>query len=175
MCTINFSLLCGLSVESIKSLMAPMKQDSATFNMSCLLREWDRAPRERRRKLLQDFIDQHWNRSAPELELELAQMASLFLARICVWVKLTWVLLVIPLASLRLQYIVSTTRQPLFHEFAIHLLDSQRRTYRLHFPLTYPQCQLRFDVFWLWISYPLFEACYTLLVWVHAGCQAYFG
>ncbi|KAM7542963.1 hypothetical protein Aperf_G00000014488 [Anoplocephala perfoliata] len=65
--------------------MAPMKQDSATFNMSCLLREWDRAPKERRRQLLQDFIDQHWNRSAPELELELAQMASLFLARICVW------------------------------------------------------------------------------------------
>ncbi|KAL5107834.1 Armadillo-like helical domain containing protein 1 [Taenia crassiceps] len=70
--------------------MAPIKQDSATFNMTCLLREWDRAPRERRRQLLQNFIDQHWNRSGPELELELAQMASLFLARICVWVKLTY-------------------------------------------------------------------------------------
>ncbi|KAH9280828.1 hypothetical protein ECG_06503 [Echinococcus granulosus] len=58
--------------------------------MTCLLREWDRAPRERRRQLLQNFIDQHWNRSGPELELELAQMASLFLARICVWVKLTY-------------------------------------------------------------------------------------
>lgn len=67
-----------------------MRQDSATFNMTCLLREWDRAPRERRRQLLQNFIDQHWNRSGPELELELAQMASLFLARICVWVKLTY-------------------------------------------------------------------------------------
>ncbi|VDM16787.1 unnamed protein product [Hydatigera taeniaeformis] len=70
--------------------MAPIKKDSATFNMTCLLREWDRAPRERRRQLLQNFIDQHWNRSGPELELELAQMASLFLARICVWVKLTY-------------------------------------------------------------------------------------
>lgn len=69
--------------------MTPIRQDSATFNMTCLLREWDRAPRERRRQLLQDFIDQHWDRSGPELELELAQMASLFLARICVWVKLT--------------------------------------------------------------------------------------
>ncbi|KAL5968062.1 Armadillo-like helical domain containing protein 1 [Taenia solium] len=70
--------------------MAPVRQDSATFNMTCLLREWDRAPRERRRQLLQNFIDQHWGRSGPELELELAQMASLFLARICVWVKLTY-------------------------------------------------------------------------------------
>ncbi|VDK40674.1 unnamed protein product [Taenia asiatica] len=70
--------------------MAPIRQDSATFNMTCLLREWDRAPRERRRQLLQNFIDQHWGRSGPELELELAQMASLFLARICVWVKLTY-------------------------------------------------------------------------------------
>lgn len=71
--------------------MGAAKQDSATFNMTCLLREWDRAPKEKRRQLLQDFIDQHCNRSGPELELELAQMASLFLARICVWVKLTWV------------------------------------------------------------------------------------
>ncbi|VDN28102.1 unnamed protein product [Dibothriocephalus latus] len=69
--------------------MTSAKQDSATYNMTCLLREWDRSPKEKRRQLLQDFIDQHWNRSGPELELELAQMASLFLARICVWVKLT--------------------------------------------------------------------------------------
>ncbi|BHF69256.1 hypothetical protein AAHC03_013522 [Spirometra sp. Aus1] len=70
--------------------MTSAKQDSATYNMTCLLREWDRSPKEKRRQLLQDFIDQHWNRSGPELELELAQMASLFLARICVWVKLTY-------------------------------------------------------------------------------------
>ncbi|VDP23615.1 unnamed protein product [Echinostoma caproni] len=69
--------------------MASAKQDSATYNMTCLLREWDRAPKEKRRQFLQDFIDQHWNRSGPELESELAQMASLFLARICVWIKLT--------------------------------------------------------------------------------------
>lgn len=71
--------------------MASCKQDSATYNMMCLLREWDRAPKEKRRRFLRDFIDQHWNRSGPELESELAQMASLFLARICVWIKLTWV------------------------------------------------------------------------------------
>uniref|UniRef100_A0A5K3F0T1 TIR domain-containing protein n=1 Tax=Mesocestoides corti TaxID=53468 RepID=A0A5K3F0T1_MESCO len=70
--------------------MASVRQDTATHNMICLLREWDRSPKEKRRRLLQDFIDQHWNRSGPELELELAQMASLFLARICVWVKLTY-------------------------------------------------------------------------------------
>ncbi|TGZ62750.1 hypothetical protein CRM22_007273 [Opisthorchis felineus] len=70
--------------------MASAKQDSATYNMTCLLREWDRAPKEKRRQFLQDFIDQHHNRSGPELESELAQMASLFLARICVWIKLTY-------------------------------------------------------------------------------------
>nr|CDS19404.1 Armadillo type fold [Echinococcus granulosus] len=85
-----FGLMCFLQGNPKLATMAPMRQDSATFNMTCLLREWDRAPRERRRQLLQNFIDQHWNRSGPELELELAQMASLFLARICVWVKLTY-------------------------------------------------------------------------------------
>lgn len=70
--------------------MTPAKQDSATYNMNCLLREWDRAPKEKRKQFLRDFINQHWNRSGPELETELAQMASLFLARICVWIKLTY-------------------------------------------------------------------------------------
>lgn len=69
--------------------MAPVRRDTAIHNMTCLLREWDRATKEKRRKLLQDFIDRHWNCTGPELELDLAQMSSLFLARICVWLKLT--------------------------------------------------------------------------------------
>nr|CAH8819331.1 unnamed protein product [Trichobilharzia regenti] len=70
--------------------MASAKQDSATYNMTCLLREWDSAPKEKRRQFLQDFIRQYRNCSGPDLETELAQMASLFLARICVWIKLTY-------------------------------------------------------------------------------------
>ncbi|KAA0198717.1 Armadillo type fold, partial [Fasciolopsis buskii] len=79
-----------IGILNIVETMASAKQDSATYNMTCLLREWDRAPKEKRRQFLQDFIDQHWNHSGPELESELAQMASLFLARICVWIKLTY-------------------------------------------------------------------------------------
>ncbi|OON21188.1 hypothetical protein X801_02917 [Opisthorchis viverrini] len=82
---LKLCLHCSVSPE-----MASAKQDSATYNMTCLLREWDRAPKEKRRQFLQDFIDQHHDRSGPELESELAQMASLFLARICVWIKLTY-------------------------------------------------------------------------------------
>ncbi|VDO00418.1 unnamed protein product [Rodentolepis nana] len=69
--------------------MVPAGQDIAVHNMICLLREWDRATKEKRRKLLQDFIARYWNCSGPELELDVAHMASLFLARIFVWLKLT--------------------------------------------------------------------------------------
>ncbi|KAK4475319.1 hypothetical protein MN116_002386 [Schistosoma mekongi] len=70
--------------------MAPAKQDSATYNVTCLLRQWDCASKEKRRQFLKDFIKQYRNCTGPDLESEFAQMASLFLARICVWIKLTY-------------------------------------------------------------------------------------
>uniref|UniRef100_A0A3Q0KMJ5 Armadillo-like helical domain containing protein 1 n=2 Tax=Schistosoma mansoni TaxID=6183 RepID=A0A3Q0KMJ5_SCHMA len=70
--------------------MASAKQDIATYNVTCLLRQWDCASEEKRRQLLDDFIKQYYNRTGPDLESEFAQMASLFLARICVWIKLTY-------------------------------------------------------------------------------------
>lgn len=70
--------------------MSSAKQDNATYNVISILQEWDKASKERRKQLLQDFIDQHQQITGPELEMELAQMASLFLARISVWLKLTY-------------------------------------------------------------------------------------
>ncbi|VEL14668.1 unnamed protein product [Protopolystoma xenopodis] len=70
--------------------MLPLKSNRSTYNMVCKLREWDKATKEKRKIMLQDFIDQNKHRSGPELEIELAQMASLLLARICVWIKLTY-------------------------------------------------------------------------------------
>nr|AAX27865.1 unknown [Schistosoma japonicum] len=70
--------------------MASAKQDSATHNITCLLRQWDCASKEKRRQFLEDFIKQYRRGTGPDLESEFAQMASLFLARICVWIKLTY-------------------------------------------------------------------------------------
>lgn len=55
-----------------------------------LLQEWDSGPKSVRRKLLQDFIAQNHNKTAPELDAEFADAASLFLARIMAWLRLTY-------------------------------------------------------------------------------------
>lgn len=60
--------------------------------MLTLLKEWDNSSKEKRRLILKDFVSQHKNKSGPEIDLEMAQMASLFLARISVWLKLTYVM-----------------------------------------------------------------------------------
>ncbi|CAH8663867.1 unnamed protein product [Schistosoma bovis] len=71
-------------------IMASAKQDIATYNVTHLLRQWDCSSEEKRRQLLDDFIKQYYDCTGPDLESEFAQMASLFLARICVWIKLTY-------------------------------------------------------------------------------------
>ncbi|KAK7889693.1 hypothetical protein WMY93_025253 [Mugilogobius chulae] len=54
------------------------------------LREWDRADKTTRCRVLTTFVSDKPGRTFQELELEFAQVASLFLARITTWMRLTY-------------------------------------------------------------------------------------
>lgn len=55
-----------------------------------LLREWDKGSKSTRAKILIDFIENNQNKTGPELESDLSQAASLFLARLTAWLRLTY-------------------------------------------------------------------------------------
>lgn len=54
------------------------------------LREWDRGDGSARSRMLKTFVSQNTGKSFYELELQFAQVASLFLARLTTWMRLTY-------------------------------------------------------------------------------------
>lgn len=54
-----------------------------------VLREWDRGDGTVRGRMLSTFLTRSAGKTVPELELEFAQVASLFLARLTTWMRLT--------------------------------------------------------------------------------------
>lgn len=54
------------------------------------LRDWDRADRKVRCRMLQAFLAENSGKTFYELELDFAQVASLFLARLTTWLRLTY-------------------------------------------------------------------------------------
>ncbi|KAM7011846.1 armadillo-like helical domain containing protein 1 [Tautogolabrus adspersus] len=54
------------------------------------LREWDRGDRTVRGHMLNTFLTQNTGKTFYELELEFSQVASLFLARVTTWMRLTY-------------------------------------------------------------------------------------
>lgn len=78
----NFKLICPE--------MGSAKQQSAISKVMSLLQEWDKGSKTVRKKILDDFITQNQNKTGPELEEEFAQAASLFLARLTAWLRLTY-------------------------------------------------------------------------------------
>ncbi|XP_065812400.1 adenine DNA glycosylase [Labrus bergylta] len=54
------------------------------------LREWDHGDRTVRGRMLNTFLIQNTGKTFYELELEFAQVASLFLARVTTWMRLTY-------------------------------------------------------------------------------------
>ncbi|XP_008282128.1 armadillo-like helical domain containing protein 1 [Stegastes partitus] len=54
------------------------------------LREWDRGDRTVRSRMLNTFLSRNTGKTFYELELEFAQVASLFLARLSTWMRLTY-------------------------------------------------------------------------------------
>lgn len=58
--------------------------------MTKLLQQWDHGSKSVRSKILQDFVASNQGKTGPELELEFAHAASLFLTRLTAWLRLTY-------------------------------------------------------------------------------------
>ncbi|KAL8622431.1 hypothetical protein ACOMHN_034096 [Nucella lapillus] len=70
--------------------MGSAKQQTSISRVMNILQEWDKGAKPVRKKILEDFIFQNENKTGPELEQEFAQAASLFLARLSAWLRLTY-------------------------------------------------------------------------------------
>lgn len=70
--------------------MGSAKQQTSISRVMNILQEWDKGSKTVRKRILEDFIAQNQRKTGPELEQEFAQAASLFLARLTAWLRLTY-------------------------------------------------------------------------------------
>uniref|UniRef100_A0A8C8RZI7 Armadillo like helical domain containing 1 n=1 Tax=Pelusios castaneus TaxID=367368 RepID=A0A8C8RZI7_9SAUR len=70
--------------------MTSIKEQAAISRLMGFLQEWDNASRAARGHILDNFIEANQGKTGPELELEFSQGASLFLARLTAWLRLTY-------------------------------------------------------------------------------------
>uniref|UniRef100_A0A8D0WBJ8 Armadillo like helical domain containing 1 n=2 Tax=Sus scrofa TaxID=9823 RepID=A0A8D0WBJ8_PIG len=70
--------------------MTSIKEQAAISRLLSFLQDWDNAGRVARSHILHNFIDSNQGKTAPELEQEFSQGASLFLARLTTWLRLTY-------------------------------------------------------------------------------------
>ncbi|XP_043941273.1 armadillo-like helical domain containing protein 1 [Protopterus annectens] len=72
--------------------MSSVKEQAATGRFMSFLQEWDHGNKGVRSRILSDFININKGKTGPELELEFAQAASLFLTRLTSWLRLTYMI-----------------------------------------------------------------------------------
>ncbi|XP_047442335.1 armadillo-like helical domain containing protein 1 isoform X2 [Mugil cephalus] len=70
--------------------MSTQEEQANIGKVLCFLQEWDRGDRTVRSRMLNTFLTQNTGKTCYELELEFAQVASLFLARLTTWMRLTY-------------------------------------------------------------------------------------
>ncbi|XP_035509688.1 armadillo-like helical domain containing protein 1 [Morone saxatilis] len=70
--------------------MSAREEEANIGKVLSFLREWDRGDRTVRSRMLNTFLTQNTGKTFYELELEFAQVASLFLARLTTWMRLTY-------------------------------------------------------------------------------------
>ncbi|KFW04866.1 Uncharacterized protein C1orf228, partial [Eurypyga helias] len=70
--------------------MTPVKEQEAIRKLMVFLQEWDSAHKVARSLILDNFIKSNDGKTEPELELEFSQGASLFLARLTSWLRMTY-------------------------------------------------------------------------------------
>ncbi|XP_065529587.1 armadillo-like helical domain containing protein 1 isoform X2 [Lathamus discolor] len=70
--------------------MTSVKEQEATRRLMVFLQEWDSAHKVARSHILDNFIKSNDSKTEPELELEFSQGASLFLARLAAWLRMTY-------------------------------------------------------------------------------------
>ncbi|NXT86355.1 ARMD1 protein, partial [Anhinga rufa] len=70
--------------------MTSVKEQEAIRKLMVFLQEWDSAHKVARSCILDNFIKSNDGKTEPELELEFSQGASLFLARLTAWLRMTY-------------------------------------------------------------------------------------
>ncbi|XP_067893214.1 armadillo-like helical domain containing protein 1 isoform X1 [Heterodontus francisci] len=70
--------------------MASSKEEVEISRLMSFLQEWDQGTKAVRHRVLNDFINMNKGKTGPELELQFAQGASLFLTRLTAWLRLTY-------------------------------------------------------------------------------------
>ncbi|XP_059504233.1 armadillo-like helical domain containing protein 1 isoform X1 [Stegostoma tigrinum] len=70
--------------------MASSKEELEISRLMSFLQEWDNGTKAVRHRMLNDFINTNKGKTGPELELQFAQGASLFLTRLTAWLRLTY-------------------------------------------------------------------------------------
>ncbi|KFO98569.1 Uncharacterized protein C1orf228, partial [Calypte anna] len=70
--------------------MISVREQEAIRKLVVFLQEWDSAQKVVRNHILDNFIRSNEGKTEPELELEFSQGASLFLARLTVWLRMTY-------------------------------------------------------------------------------------
>nr|XP_020039021.1 uncharacterized protein C1orf228 homolog [Castor canadensis] len=70
--------------------MTSIKEQAAISRLLSFLQEWDNAGKVARGVILNNFIEANHGKTAPELEQEFSQGASLFLVRLTTWLRITY-------------------------------------------------------------------------------------
>ncbi|XP_025889222.1 armadillo-like helical domain containing protein 1 [Nothoprocta perdicaria] len=99
--------------------MTSVKEQEAIKKLMAFLQEWDRARKAARSHILDNFIESNSGKTGPELELEFSQGASLFLARLTAWLRMT--------------YMYGTCLDKLLKSIGIFLSAASGRRYLLEF------------------------------------------
>ncbi|XP_050757068.1 armadillo-like helical domain containing protein 1 [Gymnogyps californianus] len=99
--------------------MTSVKEQEAIRKLMVFLQEWDSAHKVARSRILDNFIKSNDGKTEPELELEFSQGASLFLARLTAWLRMT--------------YMYSTCLDKLLKSIRIFLSAASGRRYLIEF------------------------------------------
>ncbi|KAM6124160.1 armadillo-like helical domain containing protein 1 [Pterocles gutturalis] len=99
--------------------MTSVKEQEAIRKLMGFLQEWDNAHKVARNRILDDFIKSNDGKTEPELELEFSHGASLFLARLTAWLRMT--------------YMYSTCLNKLLKSIGIFLSAASGRRYLIEF------------------------------------------
>ncbi|NXW01342.1 ARMD1 protein, partial [Fregetta grallaria] len=99
--------------------MTSVKEQEAIRKLMVFLQEWDSAHKVARSRILDSFIKSNDGKTEPELELEFSQGASLFLARLTTWLRMT--------------YMYSTCLNQLLKSIGIFLSAASGRRYLIEF------------------------------------------
>ncbi|XP_068095632.1 armadillo-like helical domain containing protein 1 [Hyperolius riggenbachi] len=99
--------------------MSSVKEQESVGRLMGFFKEWDNGNKATRCRILNNFIDCNQGKTGPELEQEFSQGASLFLARLTTW--------------LRLSYMFGTCLKEILQSISIFLSAASSGRYKVEF------------------------------------------